>query len=93
MLRFAMALAAFVGCSVLAQSAAAKPPTTSRALHQFFADEWERTLRDSPEMASYNGDKRYDDRWSDMSLATIAKQEAADRAALAKLHGFDRRAC
>jgi uncharacterized protein (DUF885 family) len=92
MLRFAMALAAFVGCSVLVQTAAAKPPTTSRALHQFFTDEWERTLRDSPETASYNGDKRYDDRWSDMSLATIAKQEAADRAALAKLRTFDRRA-
>lgn len=92
MLRFAMALAAFVGCSALAQTAAAKPPASARALHQFFADEWERTLRESPETASYNGDTRYDERWSDMSLATIAKQEAADRAALAKLHTFDRRA-
>ncbi|MEK8032959.1 DUF885 domain-containing protein [Ideonella sp. DXS29W] len=91
MWRFAMALVAGIGCSLLAHGATAREAAPSRALHQFFAEEWERTLRDSPETASYNGDTRYDDRWSDLSLAAIARQEAADRAALAKLRRFDRR--
>ncbi|WP_374562431.1 DUF885 family protein [Ideonella sp.] len=92
MLRFAMVLAASVGCLVWAPAATAKPAPAARALHQLFSDEWERTLRESPETASYNGDTRYDDRWSDMSLATIARQEAADRAALARLHTINRQA-
>jgi uncharacterized protein (DUF885 family) len=62
----------------------------SRRLHQFFAEEWERGLRDSPENASFQGDKRYNDRWTDFSLNAIAEREAADRAALAKLKTFDR---
>ena len=62
----------------------------SQALNALFADEWERGLRDSPENASYVGDARYDDRWSDLSLASIASREAADRAALQRLHAIDR---
>jgi uncharacterized protein (DUF885 family) len=75
-------------------SAAARPArsSASAALHALFADEWERTLRESPETASYQGDTRYDDRWSDLSLAAIAASEAGDRAALAKLRRIDRRA-
>lgn len=70
----------------------AQAPARNAALHQLFADEWERGLRESPENASYNGDNRFNDRWSDSSLAAIAAREAADRAALRRLHGFDRAA-
>ena len=41
------------------------------ALEKLFAEEWERGLSDSPENASYNGDVRYNDRWTDYSLAAI----------------------
>ena len=41
-------------------------------LHKFFDEEWERGLRENPEAASYRGDKRYNDRWTDLSLAAIA---------------------
>jgi uncharacterized protein (DUF885 family) len=61
-----------------------------RALHQLFADEWQRGLRDSPETASWQGDARYNDRWADMSLPAIAARERADRAALARLHKIRR---
>ena len=54
-------------------------------LHKLFADEWERGLRESPESASYNGDPRFNDRWTDLSLPAIAAREAEDRAALDKL--------
>lgn len=60
------------------------------ALHQLFEQEWQRGLSDYPENASYNGDTRYNSRWTDMSLAAISAREAADKAALDKLHGFKR---
>ena len=59
-------------------------------LRAWFAQEWERGLRESPESATYSGDKRYNDRWTDLSLEAIRERQAADRAALAQLHGFDR---
>lgn len=62
----------------------------SRALHAFFAAEWERSMRDAPELASYRGDDRYADRWTDYSLAAIAARETADRDALARLRAIDR---
>jgi uncharacterized protein (DUF885 family) len=71
-------------------NAGAAETTAPSALRRFFADEWERSLRDSPETATYQGDKRFNDRWSDLSLAAIATREAADRAALARLRSFDR---
>ena len=61
-----------------------------KRLHAFFAEEWERGLRENPESASFEGDKRFNDRWSDNSLEAIAASEAADREALARLKRFDR---
>ncbi|GAB3725926.1 DUF885 domain-containing protein [Luteimonas pelagia] len=83
----------------LALPAAAQAPATSLAepgnpasvaLHALFDAEWERQMRESPETASYRGDDRYDDRWSDLSLDAIRASQAADRAALAKLRAIDR---
>ena len=65
-------------------------PSPAQALHALFDSEWERGLRDSPESASYQGDTRYDDRWTDLSLPAIAAREAAERAALQRLHAIDR---
>ena len=71
-------------------AAAASP--ASQALHRLFDAQWERSLRESPEGASYRGDKRYNDRWTDDSLAAIAAREAADRDALQRLKAIDRAA-
>ncbi len=79
-----LSLAAVV--PVFAQTTAQNP-----TLHQLFADEWERGLRESPEGATYNGDTRYNDRWTDFSLPAIAARQEADRAALQKLHAIDRK--
>ena len=79
----------------LAQTSTPSPEYASdaaRALHRFFEDEWERSMRDSPETASYRGDTRYNDRWTDMSLAAVRTREAADREALARLKAIDRAA-
>ena len=94
----AAALAVAPAVPLHARDAAAADATTdarspaSRALHAFFDGEWERGLRDSPENASYAGDDRYNDRWTDYSLEAIAAREAADREALATLRAIDRAA-
>jgi uncharacterized protein (DUF885 family) len=86
-----MAFATFLLVTQL--PAAAAPPTMtprSEPLHALFASEWERGLRASPETASYQGDTRFDDRWTDMSPAAIAEREAAERAALVQLRAIPR---
>lgn len=65
-------------------SAASTGPTT-RALHALFDEEWEYGLAESPTWASSIGDRRYDARWADVSLAAQARHEAHDREVLAKL--------
>ncbi|QQQ03630.1 DUF885 domain-containing protein [Lysobacter enzymogenes] len=72
-------------------TAAARSPQ-ARALHDLFDQEWERGLRDSPESASYNGDKRYNDRWADNSLQAIRARFDGDRLALKRLRAIDRAA-
>ncbi|TDK23449.1 DUF885 domain-containing protein [Luteimonas aestuarii] len=84
-----LALFLFLACFAAPPAAA---NDTGQALHAFFEAEWERGLRESPEVASYRGDRRYNDRWTDLSLDAIAARQAADREALATLLAFDREA-
>lgn len=72
--------------------AQAQSNDASKALHQLFDEEWERGLRENPVNASYQGDKRYNDRWSDASLAAIEASQAADRKALERIRAIDRNA-
>ena len=84
------ALAAVLATGLFASIAHAQQVDEGKRLHAFFAEEWERGLRENPESASFEGDKRFNDRWSDNSLEAIAASEAADREALARLKRFDR---
>jgi uncharacterized protein (DUF885 family) len=47
-------------------------------LHALFEREWERDLADNPLAATYAGDRRYDDKWPDISEAAQAARDAAD---------------
>jgi uncharacterized protein (DUF885 family) len=89
---FRATIAAVVLCSALIQplSASAQASDEGKRLHAFFAEEWERGLREGPEGASLQGDRRYNDRWSDLSLPAIEASARADREALARIKGFDR---
>jgi uncharacterized protein (DUF885 family) len=78
--------------ALLLVSMPASAQQKNAALHQLFEQEWQRGLSDYPENASYNGDTRYNDRWTDMSLTAIGAREAADKAALAKLQAIGRAA-
>jgi len=85
----ALAIAALVA-TVSGPLAHAQQGDEGKRLHAFFAEAWERGLRENPESASFEGDRRYNDRWTDNRLQAIAAREAADREALARLKGFDR---
>jgi uncharacterized protein (DUF885 family) len=71
---------------------AAEPPRTgeSARLHALFDAEWEHTMRVSPTWASHLGDRRYNDRWPDQSLATIEREHAHDCDVLKRLAAIDR---
>lgn len=79
--------------ALLALPAAAAPPSSAvKSLHQLFDAEWERSLRESPETASYFGDKRFSDRWTDWSESAIEQRAKGDRAVLKKLATIKRSA-
>jgi uncharacterized protein (DUF885 family) len=45
-------------------------------LSRLLGEEWEYEMRESPESATVYGDYRYNDRWSDASLAHVRQQRA-----------------
>ena len=63
--------------------------TPGERLTKLFDDEWEYTLREAPTFASHLGDKRYGDRWPDVSLAAIVRRHEHQREVLKTLDGFD----
>jgi uncharacterized protein (DUF885 family) len=74
-----------------AVAAPTAPPLEARraALTALLAEHWEATLRNQPELASILGDRRYNDQWSDLSLAAIAKRLADGKAFLARFEAID----
>lgn len=90
LIRTAVLMAATLAATVSGPPAHAQQGDEGKRLHAFFAGEWERGLRENPESASFEGDRRYNDRWTDNSLKAIADREKADREALAQLKRFDR---
>jgi uncharacterized protein (DUF885 family) len=71
----------------LALSAA--DPDTTRALHEIFRAEWERTMEQNPTWASMLGDRRYNDRWADVSVASAEAQQRHRLQALERLARID----
>ena len=65
----------------------AQSPT--ERLHSLFEEEWQYSLRESPTLASYLGDNRYNDRWPDVSLAAISKRNDHQSELLKRLAEFD----
>ncbi len=62
----------------------------ARALHALFEQEWEHALAESPVWASSIGDRRYDAKWDDPSLAAQARRAAHERDVLGKITRIDR---
>jgi uncharacterized protein (DUF885 family) len=68
----------------------AGPAAPAAALKQLFDEEWEWTMRESPTFASSLGDRRYNDRLTDVSLAATARRDEHRRQTLARLLKIDR---
>ncbi len=67
---------------------AAEPAPNAR-LAAYFEREYQYQLRESPEMATFDGVAEYNDRLSDLSPAAIARHKAHARDVIAALVGFD----
>ena len=63
----------------------------TRRLHDLFKEDWEWSLRESPEWATYLGDNRYNDRLTDLSPEAIDRRKAHDREMLSRIEQIDRK--
>ena len=85
----AVALAVVLPFADAAAATAARSPAAER-LYALFDSTWEKELALNPMMATYTGDARYNDRWTDMSAAGIAQRHQHDRDTLAALRAIPR---
>jgi uncharacterized protein (DUF885 family) len=76
--------------SVHGWAAAQQPNAATRALHDLFAAEWDYDMQQWPERASGLGDRRWNDRWSDDSLAAFARRNQHSQDVLAQMDRIDR---
>jgi len=95
-------LASGCGSKAIKPQAAAVPPAVlalkappanvdpAKQLGDLLTAEWQRWLANNPEEASLIGDHRFDDRWTDLSLAAIERRNREDTSALLKLLEIDR---
>jgi uncharacterized protein (DUF885 family) len=74
-------------------AAAAKASVASRvaSLNALLAEQWQYHLKNSPEFATALGDLRYNDRWSDASLAHQAADHRATEDFLRRFEAIDTR--
>ncbi len=82
-------------CLCAATAAAQKAPAgnaagATKALHKLFDAEWEYDMQENPTWASSLGDRRWNDRWDDMSLAAIERRHEHGLGVLAQLKKIDR---
>ncbi len=59
-------------------------------LRQFLVAEWDRTMEQNPSWASQLGDRRWNDKWEDISLANLEKNQAHLKEALTRLQKISR---
>lgn len=62
----------------------------SQRLRELFHREWEWTMEQWPDWASSLGDRRWNDRWPDVSAEATERRVAHERDLLKELDGFDR---
>src|SRR3990170_4831885 len=83
-----------VACVLLTAVLHAQKPadtsTAGAALHALFDREWEWELAQDPLWASYLGDRRWNDRWEDISTRALAARQAHRQSVLKDLAAIPR---
>jgi uncharacterized protein (DUF885 family) len=77
-----------MGVAVLAAWGAARAETSASKLDAFYTAQWNYQLEHHPELATYVGDARFNDRLSDYSAGEQAREAAHDAAQLQRLRGM-----
>lgn len=78
--------------AILFALAPARADDTAARFHQILDEEWEYAMRESPVWASMLGDRRYNDRWGDGSLAATERRHRHNLELIARLKQIDRAA-
>lgn len=87
--------ASLLGSVTLASSVSAAPAALTdvaarvQALNALLAEQWQHALQNSPEFATILGDLRYNDRWSDLSLAHAAAEHKVTADFLKRFEAID----
>src|SRR6266513_5927889 len=89
----------FLACAFIAilllsgrlQAQEARMNEATKALHKLFASEWDYWMEQYPTWASSLGDRRWNDRWEDLSLEAIEKDHQHRTRVPARLKAIDRR--
>jgi uncharacterized protein (DUF885 family) len=61
----------------------------SQTLDKLLAEQWQYQLKENPELATTIGDDRYNDRWTDYSLAHVSTVRAATESFLKRFQSLD----
>lgn len=83
-------LCTFALFTILSSISFAQDPNTTKALHALFDREWQHDLQENPTRASQLGDRRWNDRWPDRSLAAIQRRHEHNVQVLKELGQIDR---
>ncbi len=75
-----------------AATQATSPEQAAKAFDALLDQQWQYQLEHSPEFASIIGDKRYNDRWSDYSLAAVDADRSATETLLKQFETVDAKA-
>lgn len=84
---FVLAIAILTGHPLWGQQTSG---AASSSLHALFAAAWDYEMKENPTFASVLGDRRFNDRWPDMSLPAISKRHQHHRKLLGELDFIDR---
>jgi uncharacterized protein (DUF885 family) len=79
-----------IGLLFVSTTHAQKPAAPSGAMRALYDREWEWELTQDPLWASYLGDRRWNDRWPDLSLKSIADRQAHRQGLLKELDTISR---
>lgn len=89
MLRFLMTALLLAAAGAAPERPANDLESRRKAFQALLADQWEYALSHGPEFASILGDKRWNDKVSDLSQKAIEADQAMDRVFLARFEAID----